>query len=166
MIISAIVAVSKNGVIGKAECIPWYLPADLAFFKRTTINHHVIMGRSTFQAIGRPLPKRTNIVLTKNPFFIGSGIIVARQIEEALELAASNGETEVFICGGGKIYEQTMDLWDKIYYTEVDVIVEGGDTFFPPLNLATWELSTSDSHKKDEKNEYDYSFNLYLRKEI
>ncbi|NJL74709.1 MAG: dihydrofolate reductase [Saprospiraceae bacterium] len=163
MIVSAIVAVSKNNVIGKEEDIPWYLPADLAFFKRTTLNHHVIMGRSTFQAIGRPLPKRTNIVLTRNPFFIASGVLTAKNISEALAIAVAHEETEVFICGGGKIYEQTMPLWDKLYLTEVGVEVEDGDTFFPPIHLEHWELLTAETHQADAKNEYDYTFKVYRR---
>ncbi|NUO03715.1 MAG: dihydrofolate reductase, partial [Saprospiraceae bacterium] len=125
MIISAIVAVAKNNVIGKNGEIPWYLPADLRFFKQTTLNHHVIMGRRSFDSIGRPLPKRTNVVITRDPFFVGTGCIVAHSVEEALHIARNNGETEAFIIGGGEIYAQSMPYWDRLYLTRVDAAIEG-----------------------------------------
>ncbi|RMG82437.1 MAG: dihydrofolate reductase, partial [Bacteroidetes bacterium] len=138
MIISTIVATAKNNVIGKDNQIPWYLPADLRYFKKMTLNHHIIMGRNCYESIGRPLPKRTNIIVTRNPFFIASGCLIAHSVEEALELARENGEAEAFIIGGGQIYEQSRHLWDKIYLTEVDVEVEG-DVFFPEIDPAQWE---------------------------
>ena len=157
MIISAIVATGKNGVIGSNNEIPWYLPADLAYFKKTTIGKPIIMGRNTFHSIGRPLPKRTNIVITRDPFFSAEGILVAHDIEEALTLAQETGATEVFIIGGGQIYRQSMDYWDKIYLTEVDIQVEG-DTFFPEINSTEWREISRNIHTSDEKNEYAYSF--------
>ena len=134
MIVSSIVATAKNGVIGHNNQIPWYLPADLKFFKKMTQHHHIIMGRKCFESIGNPLPNRTNIIVTRSPFFIVTGCIVAHSIDEALQIAADNDETEAFIIGGGEIYNQSIDYWDKIYWTEVD-IEPAGDVFFPKLNM-------------------------------
>ena len=162
MNISAIVAVAKNGVIGADNQIPWYLPADFAFFKRTTINHAIIMGRKCFISIGRPLPKRTNIVITRDPFFIAEGIEVVHSIQEALELAYDFGEKEVFIIGGAEIYRQTMDDWDTLYLTEVDVEPKG-DVLFPTLDKTQWKETWTEAHKADEKNEFDFVFRKYDR---
>ena len=163
MIISAIVAVAKNNVIGKDNDIPWYLPADLKYFKKTTLNHHIIMGRNCYESIGKPLPKRTNVVLTRNPFFIVSNCYVTHSVDEALEVAKNNEEEEAFIIGGAQIYEQSMNLWDKLYLTEVDLEVEG-DVFFPEINFEEWELISEEAHQADEKNEYDYVFKIFQRK--
>ena len=162
MTISAIVACAKNGVIGKNNEISWYLPADFAYFKRTTINHHIIMGRNCFESIGRPLPKRTNIVITRNPFYIASGCLMVNSITEGLKMAESNGETEAFIIGGGEIYKQSVALWDKLYLTEVDLDTEG-DVFFPELDMSEWQLVSKEHHTKDEKNEFDYIFKVFER---
>jgi dihydrofolate reductase len=162
MIISCIVATAKNNVIGKENDIPWYLPADLQYFKKTTLNHAVIMGRNCYESIGRPLPKRTNIIITRDPFFISSNCLIARSIDEALLMAHEAGETEAFIIGGGQIYEQTQDLWDKLYLTEVDLAVEG-DVYFPQLSDGQWKLVNEEPHAKDDKNEYDYEFKVYER---
>ncbi len=110
MIVSSIVAVSKNRVIGKENGMPWHLPKDMRYFKRKTLNHHVIMGRKNFEAMGSPLPKRTNIILTRDPYYISSSSLVVHSIEEALTIAFDNGEEEVFIIGGGEIYKQSMDF--------------------------------------------------------
>lgn len=163
MIISAIVACAKNGVIGKNNEIPWYLPADFTYFKRTTINHHIIMGRNCFESIGRPLPKRTNIVITRNPFYIASGCLMVYSIAEGLKMAESNGETEAFIIGGGEIYKQSVDLWDRLYLTEVDLDTEG-DVFFPKLIMSEWQLVSEEQHTQDEKNEFNYFFKVFERR--
>ena len=163
MKISSIVASAKNGVIGYNNQIPWYLPADLKFFKKITQHHHIIMGRKCFESIGNPLPNRTNIGITRPPFFIVSGCIIAHSIDEALQIAADNGETEAFIIGGGEIYKQSMDYWDKLYWTEVDIKPQG-DVFFPKMDLSDWTLISKDCHDIDEKNEHAYCFNIYERK--
>ena len=164
MTVSAIVAVSKNGVIGKGNDIPWYLSSDLRYFKRTTINHHIIMGRKTFHSMGRPLPKRTNIVITRNPFFVASNCIITSSLDDALAIAQENGEEEVFIIGGGQIYEMSMPLLDKIYYTEVDTVIEDGEVFFPDFDRNKWTLVSEEPHKADEKNDHDYTFMVFERK--
>ena len=163
MKISAIVAVGNNNVIGKDNDLPWYLPADLKYFKKTTLGKHLIMGRKCYESIGRPLPKRTNIVVTRNLFFTGTGLLVAHSIDEALQLAADDGAKEVMILGGGEIYAQSMDRWDRLYLTEVDVDVPDGDTFFPALHAAEWELCSETAHAPDDKNPYAYRFLVYDR---
>jgi len=163
MIISTIVAVAHNNVIGKDNDIPWYLPADLKYFKKITSGHHIIMGRKCFNSIGRPLPKRTNVILTRDPFFVATNCIVTNDIEEALKIAKENGETEAFIIGGGQIYDLTQDSWDRVYLTEVDLKVEG-DIYFPALDEDAWTLVSEEAHQADEKNEHDYIFKTYERK--
>lgn len=164
MIISAIVAVSKDGVIGRDNQIPWYLPEDLKYFKKVTLGHPVIMGRKSFVSIGRPLPKRTNIIVTRDPFYIVSGCIVVNTLEEALEWALKEGEDEIFIIGGGEIFEQSISYWDKLYLTEVDLYVPDGDVFFPEINPEEWALLSEEHHDADEKNEYPYTFKVFERK--
>lgn len=164
MIISAIVAVSKDGVIGRDNQIPWYLPEDLKYFKKVTLGHPVIMGRKSFVSIGRPLPKRTNIIVTRDPFYIVSGCIVVNTLEEALEWALKEGEDEIFIIGGGEIFEQSISYWDKLYLTEVDLFVPDGDVFFPEINPDEWALLSEEHHDADEKNEYAYTFKVFERK--
>lgn len=159
MIVSAIVATARNLVIGKDNDIPWYLPADLKYFKRTTLNHHILMGRKSFESIGRALPKRTNVVITRNPYFIASNCLVARSLEEALEIAHNNGEEEAFIIGGGEIYRQSIPLLDRLYLTEVDIEPEG-TVYFPQLNLEEWTLISEEAHEPDEKNEVAYTFKV------
>lgn len=163
MRISCIVAMTPERVIGKDNQIPWYLPADLQYFKKTTLGHHVIMGRNCFESIGRPLPKRTNIIVTRDAFFISSNCLIARSIPEALELAFLDGEEEVFIIGGGQIYDQTKDLWNKLYITEV-LCNEPGDVFFPATDPDTWQLVSEEKHSRDEKNAFDYIFKEFIRK--
>jgi len=163
MIISTIVATAKNNVIGKDNDIPWYLPADLKYFKKVTLNHHILMGRNCYESIGRPLPKRTNVIITRNPFYIASNCLVTHSINEALAIAKANGEEEVFIIGGGQIYNHSQDLWDRIYLTEVDLEVEG-DVFFPKIDMKKWDLRSSENHKADEKNPYNYCFKVLERK--
>lgn len=163
MIISCIVAAAENGVIGKDNDIPWYLSDDLKYFKKRTLNHHIIMGRNCFESIGKPLPKRTNIVITRNPFYIVSNCIVSHSIEEALSEAYDNQEEEAFIIGGGQIYEQSQELWDKVYLTRVHAEIEG-NIIFPDLDESKWKKVSEERHEKNEKNDHDYSFLVYERK--
>lgn len=162
MKLSAIVAISKNNVIGKDNELPWYLPADLKYFKKITINHPVIMGRKSYEAIGQPLPKRTNIVLTRDPYFIASSIIVAHSVEEALALAYDIDTDEVFVIGGAMIFEHCLPFLDRLYITEIHADFDG-DAFFPEWNREDWKLISEDHHTSDKKNEFDYSFKIYER---
>ena len=160
MIVSAIVAVDNHYAIGKDNQIPWYLPADLKYFKKKTIHHPVIMGRKTFQSIGRPLPKRTNIVLTRNPFFTASGVFITHSLEEAIQLAEEQATTEIFIIGGEKVYEMAWPMLQRIYLTEVDTITEEATAFFPIVNFDDWTLVSEETHQKDDKNPYNYTFKI------
>lgn len=162
MTISAIVAISNNRVIGNDNDIPWYLPADLKYFKKKTLNHHIIMGRKTFQSIGRPLPKRTNIILTRDGFFIASNCIVVHALDHALNIAKDNGEEEVFIIGGGQVYELAMQHIDKVYLTEVNIDVKG-EVQFPELLEGEWKETFSEAHEADKINKYDYTFKILER---
>ena len=165
MRVSAIVAVAKNGVIGKNNNIPWHLSTDLKFFKRTTLDHHVIMGRKSFQSIGKPLPKRTNIIITRDPFFIATGCITTHSIEEALGVAYDNGEEEAFIIGGAQIYELSIPYLDKLYYTEIDAEPEG-DVFFPELDWSQWTLSSQKDYPAGERDDHPFSIKTFERKSI
>jgi dihydrofolate reductase len=162
MLISAIVATAHQGVIGKDNQIPWYLPADLAWFKRHTLGHCIIMGRKCFRSIGRPLPKRTNIVVTRDVFFVADGVEIFHSIEAALEYAFDQGETEAFIIGGGEIYNVTAAMWDRIYLTEVDVEAEG-DVFFPAFSESEWQEIFREDHLPDEKNAFPWRFRILER---
>ena len=161
MIISAIVAVDNNYAIGKDNQIPWYLPADLKYFKKKTIHHPVIMGRKTFQSIGRPLPKRPNIVLTRNPFFTANNIFIAYSLDEAIDIAKEHTTNEIFIIGGEKVYEMALPILQRLYITEVDTSTEDATAFFPMIHFEDWTLIESVTHQKDEKNPFNYTFKVF-----
>ena len=163
MLISAIVACDTNKLIGADNQIPWYLPADLAYFKKVTTGKPIIMGRKCFESIGRALPNRTNIVLTHNPFFVATGTIVAHNIAEAIDFAAQTGAEEAFIIGGGVLYEATIQLWDKLYLTRVEHQFEG-DIYFPQLNADEWQRTETVLRASDEKNKWNCRFEVFERK--
>ena len=163
MKISAIAAMANNRVIGHQNDIPWNMPRDMKFFMRTTTGHHIIMGRKNYESIGKPLPKRTNVVITRNPYYISTGCVIVHSLEDALNVAFENGEEEAFIIGGGVIYELAMDYVDKIYLTEIDVDVEG-DVFFPEFDLSEWDEVSSEFFPADERNSADMVFKVYERK--
>lgn len=153
--ISIIVAMAKNRVIGKDNDMPWHLPADLQHFRKVTTGKPVIMGRKTYESIGRPLPKRHNIIVSRNSDYKVDGCDVVGSLAEAVKTA---GEVEeVFIIGGGFLYDQTIDAADKLYLTFIDLDVDG-DTFFPEYEHLTLTKRASEHHQKDEKNPYDYEF--------
>ena len=161
MKVSLIVAVSQNGVIGKDNDLIWHLPKDMKFFKDTTMGHHVIMGRKNFESIPhkfRPLPNRTNIIITRQSEYKAEDSIVVNSVEEALKVAKSNGENEAFIIGGGQIYKLALaaNLIDKIYLTKIHHSFDG-DTFFFELGSDWKEVDKIDC-KADEKHAHDYSF--------
>ncbi|MDN5287033.1 MAG: dihydrofolate reductase [Mucilaginibacter sp.] len=154
MTISIIVAIAKNHAIGKDNKLLWYLPNDLKHFKDVTSGHTVIMGRKTYESVGRPLPKRRNIVITRQDISI-EGCEAVPSIDEALERCEN--EEEVFIVGGAEIYRQAVPLTDRIYLTIIDHEFDG-DTFFPELNPADWKEKERENFEPDEKNKYSYSF--------
>lgn len=165
MIIAAIVAVDENGLMGLDNQIPWYLPADLKYFKKTTLHHPIVMGRKTFQSIGRPLPKRTNIVVTRDPFFAASGCLVVHGVEEALTMASDQGADQVFVIGGGEIYRQTKPYWDVLYqtvvHTRIEVQQDQQAVFFPSLEPERWSLRSATYHDSDDKNSFAYTFKIW-----
>ena len=163
MIISAIVARAENRVIGKDNDLPWHLPEDLKWFKEKTMNHYVIMGRKSFESLPNPLPKRVNIVITRDRSYFHSGVVVVHSIDQALAYAHEQKQDEVFILGGGKIYTQTMDLWHKLYLTEVHAAPDG-DTTFPEIDFDRYNLIFEEAHKADEENQYDFTFKILERK--
>ena len=164
MKIAIIVAVAKNNVIGGENKLLWHLPADLKHFKNLTTGHCIVMGRKTYESIGRPLPNRTNIIISRNDDFKAEGCVLFKSLEKAMESAQEleqNGT--IFIIGGGNVYKQAMPLADEIYVTDVDLEIEG-DTYFPAISPKDWTLEESNSFEPDEKNKLNYSFKKYVRK--
>jgi dihydrofolate reductase len=154
MTVSIIVAIAKNNAIGKDNKLLWYLPNDLKHFKDVTTGHTVIMGRKTYDSVGKPLPKRRNIIITRQAISI-EGCEVVNSLEAALALCKD--EDEVFIVGGAEIYRQAIPLTDRIYLTIIDQEFEG-DSFFPELDPAEWEEKERENFEPDEKNKLRYSF--------
>ena len=157
-IISLIVAMAHNRVIGKDNQMPWHLPADLKHFKNKTLNKTIIMGRKTYESIGRPLPQRKNIVISSKENYTLEGCTTTTSLENALELVKN--DEEAMIIGGGNLYNQSIQYADKLYLTFIDLEVEG-DTFFPDFEKLHLNELSREQHKMDEKNEYDYEFVEY-----
>ena len=155
MIKSIIVAKGKNNVIGKDNQLLWRLSADLKRFKAITMGHTMIMGRKTFESIGKALPGRKTIIITRNTEFKIDGCVSVLSINEAYELCKN--ESEIFVVGGAEIYKQTISDIDKLYITEVDVDIDG-DAYFPETNSLEWKTISTESFTIDEKNEHSYSF--------
>ena len=147
--LSAIFAMSNNGVIGKDGGLPWHLPDDFAFFKKTTLGHPIIMGRKTFESLGRPLPGRTNIVITKNPDYKAEGCTVFHTVDEVLEFVK---DQDAFVIGGAEIYKQFDAKTEKLFVTLVDAEVEG-DTYYHNPKLYGWEVETAETFPADERNQ-------------
>ena len=154
--ITLIVAMGKNREIGKENQLLWHLPKDLKRFKELTSGYPIIMGRKTYESIGKPLPNRTNIVISRKNDWFEEGILIVGSIKEAVKFAKKIDE-EVFVIGGGNIYEQTIDLADKLEVTLVDAVLDA-DTFFPKINEKIWQKTNEERHQKDEKNEFDFCF--------
>lgn len=162
--ISLIVAIAHDNVIGRSNDLPWYLPADLKHFKDITIGHTVVMGRKTYESIasrlGKPLPDRHNIIVTRDEELVVPGATVAHSLETALD---EHIDKEIFVIGGAEIYAQALPHADKLYVTIVDADITGGDTFFPLIDPTLWRETSRESHMKDDRNEYDYDFVTYER---
>jgi dihydrofolate reductase len=158
--VSIVVAAAENNVIGRQGQLPWHLPADLQHFKQRTLGHPIVMGRRTFESIGRVLPGRTNIVVTgQTNWPAPAGVLLAHSLPEALALATQQpGGEEICVIGGGEIYRAALAAADVVYLTEVHTTVPDGDTFFPPLLPTTWREETRARHAPDEKNTLAYSF--------
>ncbi len=145
MKLSAIVAMAANRVIGAGNQLPWRLPADLARFKRITLGHTLVMGRKTYESIGRPLPGRTTLVVTRQRDFAPAGVQVANSVDDALAKAQASGDTEVFIAGGADLYAQTLDRVQRLYLTRIDRDFPG-DTWFPDVDLSGWRCVEEEQH--------------------
>lgn len=166
MTISMIAAMGSNRAIGKNNDIPWHLPDDFQYFKKTTEGHHVIMGRKNYESLPprfRPLPNRPNIVITRREHFDAAGCEVVNSLKEALDIARQNNEPEAFIIGGGEIYQLGLEVADKIYLTEIDSTFDG-DTFFPPFNPDEWKETSRIHHPVDEKHKFAFDFVIYDKK--
>ncbi|MBC7409605.1 MAG: dihydrofolate reductase [Arcicella sp.] len=157
MKISLIVAVAENGVIGHNNQLIWHLPNDLKQFRRLTTGHCIIMGRKTFDSIGKPLPNRTSIIISRNPDFQIEGCITVNSLEKAISKAKKIESQEAFIIGGAEIYRLSLPLTDKIYLTEVHHDFEG-DALFPTIDKTVWQETKRENFETDEKHLYKYSF--------
>jgi dihydrofolate reductase len=164
VIVSLIVAMDEKGGIGKNNRLPWHLPSDLKRFKNLTMGHHLVMGRKTYETIGKPLPGRMMIVVTRKEDYFLKDCIVVNSVEQALHLAENNHETEVFIIGGGEIFHQAIGLADKIYLTTVYANVDA-DVLFPKIDCNHWELTESDFSLQNDKDEYKSDFKVFISKD-
>ena len=159
--LNIIVAVSNSNAIGKDNKLLWHLPADLKFFKETTMGCPIIMGRKTYESIGRALPGRRNIVITRNANYEIGGVEIADSVSQAISLV--NNEPKVFIIGGADIYSQTLSSCTSVYITRVDLDIDHADVFFPELNNLEWKMIWEEKHTADEKNKFNYTYQKYIR---
>ena len=166
MLLSIIVAVAENGTMGKNNALPWNLPDDLRNFKRVTLGKPIVMVRKPFESIGRPLPGRTNIVISRNPHFSADGIEVASNIEDALHLAeriaTRDGSDELMVIGGAEVYKAALPRAGKLYVTEIHAAIEG-DTQLPAIDWSEWRELRRERHVAMAPNTHDYSFVVYVR---
>jgi dihydrofolate reductase len=162
MPLSILVAVAENGVIGHGGDLPWHLSADLRRFKRLTMGHAIIMGRKTWESIGRPLPGRRMVVVTRQPAYRAEGVQVVKSLKEALDAAREAGDQQPFVVGGAEIYRQALPLATRLYLTRVRADV-AGDTHFPEYPESDWQRLESEPHQADGSNDFPFCFELYQR---
>jgi dihydrofolate reductase len=158
--ISLIVAMDKNNLIGSNNGLPWHLPADLAFFKRTTMGKPIVMGRKTFESIGKPLPGRRNIVVTRDPDFSAAGCDVVNSIDAAIALCRD--DEEIMLIGGASLYQQSLELATNMYITRIDHEFEG-DTWFPEYQKSEWKVENRENFEADHSNPHAYSLTKFVR---
>ena len=159
--ITIVAAIGHNNALGKDNQLLWRLPKDLKHFKDITEDHPVVMGRKTFESIGKALPNRTNIVVSRRDNWFQEGILIVSTLKEALKFAKKIDE-DVFVIGGGEIYKQTMDIADRLVITQVDGDFDA-DTFFPEIDPRIWEKTDEQCHSRDEKNNFDFCFRTYQK---
>ncbi|WP_206367132.1 dihydrofolate reductase [Sphingobacterium sp. SGG-5] len=159
--ITLIVAAAENNAIGKDNQMPWHLPNDFKYFKNTTLEHSVVMGRKTFDSIGKPLPERRNIILTRDQNYTSPDVDVANSVDDVLTYCRD--EREIFVIGGANVYKQFISLAQKVHLTRVHTVIDG-DAFFPELSENEWQLTSSKHHQKDGKHAFDYSFEVWERR--
>ncbi len=158
------VAASQNSVIGRNNQLPWKLPNDFKYFKNKTWGLTVVMGRKTYESLQKPLPGRYNIVITKNRDWSAAGVTMSHTLKDAFTKAKETDCKKIFIIGGAEIFKQTIHMIDSIYLTRVEAEFEG-DAFYPNINPGEWEMLSEDKRKKDDKHAYDYSFQIWKRKQ-
>lgn len=163
MKISIIVAIAENGVIGLNNRLIWRLSDDLKNFKALTYGHFIIMGRKTYESIGKPLPGRTNIILSKNRSYEAEGCVIVQSVDKALKYSISKNQEEVFIIGGAQIYKETLSIADKLYLTRVHASPEG-DTFFPTIDFSDWKEIAHTNFHRNEKNDFDFEIIELIRR--
>lgn len=161
MALSIIVAISQNGIIGREMGLPWHISADLKRFKALTMGHHIVMGRKTYESIGRLLPGRTTVIITRQSDYQIPGAVVANSIDQALTI--TDDDPEVFIVGGSQIYHLALSLVDTLYITRVHADVEG-DTQLDSIDWTAWDCESSERHVADANNDHEYSFEIYRRR--
>jgi len=160
--ISLIVAMDSKGVIGKNNQLPWHLPADLKYFKEVTTGHPIVMGRKTRDSIGRNLPNRENVIITRDRNYECNGCTILHSIDELKAWSNSHNDIEIFIIGGAEIFKETMDIIDRLYITLIEEEFDG-DTYFPTVDLEKWNLIKKQKGIQDSKNTYNYNFYIYDR---
>lgn len=158
--ISLIAAIGKNNELGKGNDLVWKLPADQKFFRETTSGHPVVMGRKTFESIGKPLPNRRNIIITRDLNYKKDGVEIVHSLDRALELF-KNSDEEIFIIGGAEIYKQSMSIADRLYITHIEAEDKEADAFFPEIIPIIWNEISHEEHVKDDKNPFNYTFSVH-----
>ncbi len=161
--ITIIAAIGKNNELGKNNDLIWHLPADLKRFKKVTSGHHILMGRNTYESIGKPLPNRTTVIITRNDNYFKDGCLIANSIDEAIQL--SKDDEEIFIIGGAQVYDQAINN-PAVGKLDITLVHESfdADVYFPNIDTTIWEEVSREDFKADDKNKYDYSFVSYKRK--
>jgi dihydrofolate reductase len=163
MIVSLIAAASENNVIGKDNWMPWDLPAELAYFRNVTRGKTVIMGRKTYDSVGRPMPNRHNIIVSRNAGLTIPGVDVVGSVEEALELARKDNLDEIFVTGGEQIYRAALPYADRIYLSRVHTTIEGGEAFFPEFDENQWKIVSAEKYESDAENAIPFTKIVYER---
>lgn len=159
--ITVIAAVAENNALGKDNQLLWHLPDDFKRFKSVTTGHYIIMGRKTFESFPKPLPNRTHVIISRQNYEAPEGCIVVDSLTKAIEVCPKDEET--FVIGGGEIYNHSIEIADKLDITKVHHTFEA-DTFFPEIDMDIWKLSATEFHPKDEKHQFDFTFETYLKK--
>lgn len=164
MIRTIVVAASENNVIGINNDLPWHLSDDLKFFKKITLGKPVLMGRKTFESMGRPLPKRLNIVLSRNAIALPEGVLHFTNYKDAIDFLVKENTPEVCVIGGGVVFKDALDSIDQIYMTRVHTTLENGEVFFPEIKESDWQKVWEEYHPADEQHNYAFTFEQYKRK--
>ena len=159
-----IVAIADNNAIGKDNALLWHISEDLKFFRSTTVGCPVIMGRKTYESIGRPLPKRLNIIVSRKGYDAPEGVVVVDSIEKGYEVAKEQGAEKCFVIGGGQIYAQAMQIADEMVITHVHTVIEDADTYFPVIDPSIWQVAERSETHTDPETGYNFEFVTYTRK--